>query len=152
MDDFSVWLYRAKMVLQQFTGDLKTDPSEVELVADLMRQASEQEGWSADNLLEKASTYVEVDLDEDRLELWVDICNEYLLADPEEEEEQLDEDELFFNLIEMAGTPEGAADLIEGVGLWDPEGDNYNLTSVKWLYSLDQPRQEAVLEMARANY
>ena len=66
-----------------------------------------------------------------------------MLPEPDED------DALFLQLYDLAETPEGAADLIKGVGLWDPEGDNHNLTSVKKLYSLDENHQETILEVAR---
>jgi hypothetical protein len=50
---------------------------QVELVGDLMEQA--RQTWAEDDefavlLLEKASTYVCADMDEDELETWVDLC------------------------------------------------------------------------------
>jgi len=67
----------ATYALEEYLGPDEYTEDQVELVGDLMEQA--RQTWAEDEnfavlLLEKASTYVCADMDEDELEHWVDLC------------------------------------------------------------------------------
>lgn len=67
----------AEAAIVAFTDDT-TDEDTVELVMDLMHQSNkESEAGNyayAESLLEKASTFVQCDLDLERLDEWVEVC------------------------------------------------------------------------------
>ncbi len=75
MTDFQTYLDACEHAIANFTGSDDIDPDVVEMVADLARQAvdqAEQGNYTyAENLIEKASTYVQSDLDEQELVDWV---------------------------------------------------------------------------------
>jgi hypothetical protein len=73
--DFQTYLDACEHAIANFTGSDDIDSDVVQLVADLARQAvaqAEQGNYSyAESLIEKASTYVQTDLDEQELVDWL---------------------------------------------------------------------------------
>ena len=73
--DFDTYLQATEHAIANFTGDDDIDPDVIELVAGLGRQAIElaDEGKFAQALMlvEKASTFVQVDLDELEMADWI---------------------------------------------------------------------------------
>lgn len=71
----------AQSVIEIWTGT-KADENVIDLVADLLREYTEQvrqgDYTYAENLLEKASTFVETDLSDEALESWVAECDDAL--------------------------------------------------------------------------
>jgi hypothetical protein len=74
--DFDTYLQATEHAIANFTGDDDIDPDVVELVADLGQQAIKlaDEGKYAQALMlvEKASTFVQVDLNELEMTDWID--------------------------------------------------------------------------------
>jgi len=70
MTDFATYLEAAEHAIANYTGEDDLDEATIELVADCCRQAvAVLPNWNYfHSLLEKASTYVLVDMDEDELE------------------------------------------------------------------------------------
>ena len=73
--DYQTYLDACEHAIANFTGSDDIDPDTVELVAELavqaMRAALQNQFTYAESLIEKASTYVQVDLDEEELVDWV---------------------------------------------------------------------------------
>lgn len=70
MDNFTTYYDAAEETLANFLGTDDLDTAMVELVADCARQAiAALPNWTYfQNLLEKASTYVQVDMDADKMQ------------------------------------------------------------------------------------